>query len=170
MPGASHSEQLAPLTAVEALTGDRLRRHVEMLAGTIGGRSAEIPASLDATLDYIESQLRSFGYSPQRQSYQGDELTFQNLEAALPGVGNLAAVVVIGAHYDTAGGLPGANDNGSGVAATLELAREFARQPQQRTIRWLFFANEEPPFFQSPLMGSYVYAARSKERKETFTR
>jgi Zn-dependent M28 family amino/carboxypeptidase len=75
-------------------------------------------------------------------------------------------VLIVGAHYDTAGGLPGANDNGSGVTATLELARLFATWPQPVTIRWLFFANEEPPWFQTPEMGSYVYAKRCRERKE----
>lgn len=110
--------------------------------------------------------MRSFGYSPQQHRYSGAGMEFQNLEAALPGTAQPDRIVIIGAHYDTAGGLPGANDNGSGVAATLELALAFANQPQKRTIRWLFFANEEPPFFQGPLMGSYVYAARCRERKE----
>ena len=78
-------------------------------------------------------------------------------------------IVVIGAHYDTAGGLPGANDNASGVAATLELARQFAHEPQARGVRWVFFVNEEPPYFQTPAMGSYVYAKRCHERKEKIT-
>lgn len=92
--------------------------------------------------------------------------TFANIEAEIPGVQHPEKILVVGAHYDTAGNLPGANDNGSGVAATLELAHSFAGSKPGRTIRWLFFANEEPPFFQTQAMGSYVYAKRCRERNE----
>jgi Zn-dependent M28 family amino/carboxypeptidase len=71
---------------------------------------------------------------------------------------------VLGAHYDTVGGSPGANDNGTGVAALLELARRFAGRPQARTIRFVAFVNEEPPFFQTPQMGSLVYADAARAR------
>jgi Zn-dependent M28 family amino/carboxypeptidase len=137
-----------------------------MLAGHIGGRSAANPDSLVATLQYIEDQLRSFGYTPQRQAFSAAGITFENLEATLAGTEEADEIVIVGAHYDTAGGLPGANDNGSGVAATLELASALAKQPMLKTVRWLFFVNEEPPFFQGPAMGSYVYASRCRERNE----
>ncbi len=71
---------------------------------------------------------------------------------------------MIGAHYDTVSGCPGANDNGTGVAAVLELAQRFSRRPQPRTIRFVAFVNEEPPFFKTAHMGSVVYANAAKAR------
>lgn len=157
---------LPPLTSDEVQTRAHLREHVQMLAQTIGGRNAVRYGNLCKAADYIEQQLRAFGYAPTRQTYEIDAQTFTNIEAELSGHGKADAVLVVGAHYDTAAGLPGANDNASGVAAALELARQFASKPQSRRIRWVFFANEEPPYFQTPGMGSYVYAKRCHERKE----
>ena len=75
-------------------------------------------------------------------------------------------IVVIGAHYDTVSGSPGANDNGSGVAALLALARRFAARPVARTLRFVAFVNEEQPYFQTYAMGSRVYARRCGQRRE----
>ena len=72
--------------------------------------------------------------------------------------------MVIGAHYDSVFGCPGANDNGSGVAALLALARRFAGKPTGQTLRFVAFVNEEPPYFQTEQMGSFVYASRCKAR------
>jgi len=87
-----------------------------------------------------------------------------NLEAELRGASS--EIVVIGAHYDSVVGSPGANDNGSGVAALLTLARRLARSHNTRTLRFVAFVNEEPYYFQSSQMGSYVYAGRCHERGE----
>jgi Zn-dependent M28 family amino/carboxypeptidase len=154
------------MTDTEQETAVRLRAHVEALANGIGGRSHLIPGSLERSAQYIEGELRSFGYNPTRDSYTANGSAFDNVEAVLRGSADPASIVIVGAHYDTAGGLPGANDNGSGVAAVLELARTFRESPQPATVRWLFFVNEEPPWFQTPAMGSYVYAGRCRERKE----
>ena len=153
---------MAPLIVLALVT--RFQTHVERLASKIGGRVAT--TGLEKAATYIEEELRSYGYTPQRQIFTADGHAFANVEAETKGVDHSDKILVIGAHYDTAGDLPGANDNGSGVAATLELARYFARSKPARTIRWVFFANEEPPYFQSPAMGSYVYAKRCHERKE----
>ena len=160
MPNARPSSTLQPLGS------DGLRKHVDMLAGTIGGRSAGKYRALQSAAIYIESELRSYGYTTVRQPYQADGLTFENIEAERRGSSKAEEIVIIGAHYDTAGGLPGANDNGSGVAATLELARLNASAQHDRTVRYVFFANEEPPYFQSEAMGSLVYAKRCRERNE----
>lgn len=148
---------------------ERIRKTVQVLAGDIGGRDAVQSENLRKAAEYIEAQLRLFGYGPLRQTYAAAGESFDNIEAELKGTKAVHRIVVIGAHYDTAGGLPGANDNASGVAAALELARQFAREPQTRSIRWVFFVNEEPPYFQTPAMGSYVYAKRCHERKEKIT-
>jgi Zn-dependent M28 family amino/carboxypeptidase len=78
-------------------------------------------------------------------------------------------IIVVGAHYDSLRGTPGANDNGSGIAALLELARLAAQKPIQKTIRFVAFVNEEPPFFQTENMGSWVYARRARQRNENIS-
>jgi Zn-dependent M28 family amino/carboxypeptidase len=166
MGGKFNKHVLPPLTPDEAQTRTYLQKHVQILSQTIGGRNAVRYQNLCKSADYIEEQLRALGYAPARQTYEAEGQTFANIEAELGGNHENGAVLVVGAHYDTAGGLPGANDNASGVAATLELARQFAGKPQARRIRWVLFANEEPPYFQGPAMGSHVYAKRCRERKE----
>jgi Zn-dependent M28 family amino/carboxypeptidase len=169
MPLKRNAHVLSPLTPAEIEMRERVRKMVQVLAGDIGGRDAVKSENLRKAAEYIEAQLRSFGYGPLRQTYAAAGNSFDNIEAELKGKKEVDRIAVIGAHYDTAGGLPGANDNASGVAATLELARQFAREPQARSIRWVFFVNEEPPHFQTPAMGSYVYARRCRERNEKIT-
>ncbi len=142
----------------------RLQTHVDVLARQIGGRVAG--TGLDRAAVYIETELRAYGYTPQQQSFSAHGQTFVNIEAEIRGVTHPEKILVVGAHYDSADNLPGANDNASGVAATLELARHFAREKLARSIRWVFFTNEEPPYFQTAAMGSYVYARRCHERNE----
>ena len=138
------------------------------LSVQIGGRSAELPGSLDRTVEYLDRRLRETSYTPTHNRYSYADLTFTNVVAELRGVSNPERIVVVGAHYDTAGGYLGANDNGRGVAAVLELAAEFAKMPQRNTIRWVLFANEEPSWFQTPAMGSYAYATDVASGTTTF--
>jgi len=86
--------------------------------------------------------------------------------AELPGTTRRDEIVVIGAHYDTVPGCPGANDNGTGVVSLLSLAKAFAGDPQERTIRFVAFVNEEPPYFHTEQMGSMVYARRCRSRRD----
>jgi len=168
MPGKSYRGPFAALSPVEIGIRDRLKRHVRVLAGEIGGRSIGNIGSLDAAAEYIRAELRAVGLTPADQSYSVAGAKVANIEAELTGEAG-AGIVVIGAHYDTAGGLPGANDNATGVAACLEIARTLARARPQQTLRFVFFANEEPPYFQTEHMGSLVYANRCAERHEPIT-
>jgi acetylornithine deacetylase/succinyl-diaminopimelate desuccinylase-like protein len=142
----------------------RLEAHVEMLAGTIGERHLWRYAELERSASYISAQLAGSGYAPRRQTFEIAKLPVSNVEAVLQGATLPSEIVVVGAHYDSVQGCPGANDNGSGVAAVLELARRFARTPRPRTIRFVAFVNEEPPFFQTAQMGSAVYANDARAR------
>ena len=135
-----------------------------MLAGTIGERNLWKYPALQRAAEYIEQQFAASGYGTTRQTYEVSRAPVSNIEAVLPGTTDPASIIVLGAHYDTVGGCPGANDNATGVAALLELAERFASRPQARTIRFVAFVNEEPPFFQTPQMGSYVYARQCRER------
>lgn len=142
----------------------RLRQHVETLAGTIGERNVWQYEALRRAGAYIRDTLAADGYEPAVQTYEVNRIPVDNIDATLPGTTHAAEIVVVGGHYDSVGGCPGANDNATGVAATLELARRFARSPRSRTIRFAAFVNEEPPFFQTPSMGSVVYANAAKQR------
>jgi Zn-dependent M28 family amino/carboxypeptidase len=166
MPEKSWSNTVPPLSKEEQLIHDNLKRHVEMLAGEIGERNVWHPEALAAAALYIRTTLEDMGYEVQIQAFESGDMTVQNLEAELPGEGEPEEIIILGAHYDSVAGTPGANDNGSGVAALLEIARLLAGNSYSRTIRFVAFANEEPPFFYSEEMGSRVYAARSRERGE----
>jgi Zn-dependent M28 family amino/carboxypeptidase len=146
------------------LSADALRQHVETLSGTIGERNLWKYAALQRAAEYIEQQFAASGYPTRRQTYEVSRAPVSNIEAVLPGTTDPESVVIFGAHYDTVGGCPGANDNATGIAALLALAQRFAPRPQRRTIRFVAFVNEEPPFFQTPQMGSYVYAKAAHSR------
>jgi Zn-dependent M28 family amino/carboxypeptidase len=147
----------------------RLRAHLEMLAGTIGERNLWRCEALDRAARYISAQFSSGGYAPDWQTFDVAKIPVSNIEATLTGVAHAAEIVVIGAHYDTVPGCPGANDNGTGVASVLELAQRFSDRPQPRTVRFVAFVNEEPPFFHTEHMGSVVYANAAKSRGDRIT-
>ena len=142
----------------------RLRAHVEMLSATIGERNLWHYGALERAAQYISAQLTSSGYTPRRQTFELAKLPLSNVEAVVEGTARAGEIVVVGAHYDSVSVCPGANDNASGVAAVLELAGRFARMPRPRTIRFVAFVNEEPPFFRTAHMGSAVYANAARAR------
>jgi len=129
-------------------------------------RSDETYANVQRAAAYIERTLRGLGYDVVSLEFSADNRTFRNLEATLRGTSRPQEVVVLGAHYDTAEGAPGADDNASGVAGVLELARIFAQERQSRTVRFVFFPNEEPPSFPTADMGSRHYATAARERND----
>ena len=145
---------------------DLIGEDIDMLAGTIGERNMWRLAGLQRAVAYIAERLEAAGFAPAVQEYRVEGARVQNVEATLAGSTDTAPSVIIGAHYDTVIGCPGANDNATGVAAMLELARRFAGQPHRRTVRFVTFANVEPPFFQTEAMGSLVYAKEAKRRGE----
>ena len=166
MPGSSWSGPLPPLTGKEQLIHDNLKRHVEELAGRIGERNVWRPEGLAAAAGYIRKTLEGAGYTVSIQPFTSRGLTVNNLEAVLSGHGAADEIIVAGAHYDSVAGRPGANDNASGVAALLELARLLAGTALPRTVRFVAFANEEAPFFYGDEMGSNLYAARAHAQGE----
>ena len=166
MPGPAFSGPLPPLTPHQEQLRNGLQRHVRALAGDIGVRSDETYANVQRAAAYIERELAALGYRVSSQEFTAGGRTYRNLEATLPGAGRAQEVVVLGAHYDTAEDTPGADDNASGVAAVLELARVFAGSPQARTVRFVFFPNEEPPWFATADMGSRHYATAARARHD----
>jgi Zn-dependent M28 family amino/carboxypeptidase len=170
MPGRSHRGPLPPPDERLLTIAAELRRHVTKLAEEIGERNIRYrPRELALTADYVEAELSSAGYEVQRQEYAVDGTTYANLEVELPGTSKASDIVIIGAHYDSVPNCPAANDNGSGVAALLSLARTFAGSKSARTLRFVAFVNEEAPYAHTPQMGSWVYARRCRQRGENVT-
>ena len=141
-----------------------LRTHIDTLARTIGERNLWKHAALEDAAAYISRVLQAHGYRVSRQSYDVHRIRVSNVEAVAHAAPDAAEAVVVGAHYDTVPGCPGANDNATGVAAMLELARRLAGRSSRRALRFVAFVNEEPPFFQTGSMGSVVYANAARAR------
>jgi Zn-dependent M28 family amino/carboxypeptidase len=142
----------------------RLRRHVFRLADEIGEHNVYHPDALHAAERYIQERFEALGYEVARQEYRVQGINSANLEVTCPGSKHPEEIILIGAHYDSVIGSPGANDNASGVAALLELARLFRQATPERTVRFVAFVNEEPPFFFSPQQGSMVYSKMVRRR------
>ena len=167
MPGPAFAGPLPPLTPNQELIRAGLQRDVQALAGDIGVRSDETYSNVQRAAVYIERRLKDLGFTVMSQEYTARDHSYRNIEATLSGLpGHAHEVVILGAHYDTAEDAPGADDNASGVAGVLELARIFAQEHQARTIRFVFFPNEEPPSFPTADMGSRQYATAARERND----
>ncbi|MFZ2657892.1 MAG: M28 family peptidase [Victivallales bacterium] len=182
MPGNSYRGPPVPYSDEETRLSAALKADVEHIAGTIGPRNFLNYGNLVLTADFIGKTFKDAGYEPRRMSYVADEslisswrgapkndsLIYSNIEVELRGTKYPDEIIVIGAHYDSppVDGCKAANDNGSGLAAALELAKSFAGKNQERTLRFLAFANEEPPYFWTPGMGSLVYAKSCRDKKE----
>jgi hypothetical protein len=161
MPGKNISKS-GPLSPDELLLREELRANVQKLAGEIGERNLWHYAELSAAADFIEESFSRAGLRTRRDSYDIRGQLCHNIESEVRG--SRPEIILIGAHYDSVFGSPGANDNGTGVAATLALARRFANAKPKYTLRFVAFVNEEPPHFLSADMGSLFYARRCKER------
>jgi len=169
IPDHAYRGELPVLTEIERASSDRMRHDVTVLSETIGERNTCHPAELAMAEKYISDQFSGIGYSTRLETFSADCVNVSNIEATLTGQSKPHEVIVIGAHYDSARGTPGADDNASGVAALLEIARHFKDCRPERTIRFVAFVNEEPPYFQTNLMGSYVYASGCRQRNENIT-
>ncbi len=164
MPGKNYSQALPELTPTEQKLRDDLKRDVDSLSNKIGARNNVHYDNLLATQTFLTEQLSQAGYRVKTQNYKIDGKTYSNLEVEIPGTTRADEILVIGAHYDSAFTSPGANDNGTGAAAVLALAREFSGSKPLRTLRFVEFTNEEPPFFWTQDMGSLIYAKQAKKQ------
>jgi Zn-dependent M28 family amino/carboxypeptidase len=164
-PNATSAASAAPELA------ERLRGHVHAIASS--EHNTGTPRALERAAVYIETALTRAGYRPTRQEYMAGGQRVRNIEVA---VGNVATgkrpdrIFIVGAHYDSVPGAPGANDNGSGTAAVLELARllKAVRPGAGTELRFVLFVNEEPPWLIGKMrgeeMGSMVHAAGMKRQ------
>ncbi len=167
MPGQSWRDAPPPLSEQERHIAEELKRHVEELSVRIGVRRATEGDSLLRAERYLWSELSLVATGRlSREPIPGSPGNAANLVLDLPGRRS-GPLLLIGAHYDSApGGTPAANDNGSGTAAALVLAKHLAPRTHDLPLRFVLFANEEMPYFASPTMGSLVHAQGCKARGE----
>lgn len=166
MPGKSWRGPLEPMSERQVRVRSELEQCVRKLAGEIGERNYLRIGALRAAAEFLHASLANAGYAVERQTFAYDGTSFDNLIAELPGTQFPSEIVVVGGHYDSVVGAPGANDNATGAAAVLVLARAFAGRPARRTLRFVEFVNEEPPFYTTMGMGSLQNAHRSRARGE----
>jgi hypothetical protein len=168
VPGVPHEGALPALDDGERTTAERLLRHIRAIASR--PHNLDHYDELEKAARVIEGELSALGYQPVPQIYQVEGRAVRNLEVTIepaqPATGR--GSIVLGAHYDSYGNAPGANDNGTGTAAVIELARLLSdlRDKTDVRIRLVLFVNEEPPYFKTPDMGSYRYARLLAERRE----
>ncbi|HLH91653.1 MAG TPA: M28 family peptidase [Xanthobacteraceae bacterium] len=173
VPGRSYGGPLPPLTDEERALAPRLKGHVVAIASH--EHNVAHYDELEKAARYIESALASYGYRVNRQTfdaydYVSGKKPVRNIEVVVEArdAGPATETIVVGAHYDSAPGAPGANDNGSGAATVIELARLLAdlKGNASRRVRLVLFVNEEPPYFRTAEMGSWQYAHALAQRNE----
>ena len=138
-----------------------LEKHVKFLAKDLPAASKNKIDLLDRASGYIKKELEACGYKPELQNYSINGQTFSNVTAFKQG--KIAETLVIGAHYDTYCN-PGADDNSSGVAVLLEVAKAAKILEDGYSVIFVAFTNEEPPNFKTENMGSYVFAKSLKDK------
>lgn len=158
--GAAEAREapLPPATAEERALAERLRSVVQHLSVDVGERHGEKEWNYAQATDDLATVFEKMGFSVRRQGFRSGDDVAQNLEVTVAGKGKASEAVVVGAHYDTARGTPGADDDASGVAAVVELARTFHDRHPARSVRFVLFANGELPHAKTDAMGSLVYA------------
>lgn len=166
MPGESYLGSKVELNEVETRLRDQIKQDVISLATEIGVRNTDKYDQLLKAEAFITRSFEQAGYQVKRQEYQAHGQTCTNLQVERTGSSKPDEILVIGAHYDTVSPSPGADDNASAVAGLLALARIYADKSPGRTVRFVAFVNEEPPFFQTDRMGSLVYARACQKKKE----
>jgi acetylornithine deacetylase/succinyl-diaminopimelate desuccinylase-like protein len=158
-PGHEGVPLIKALNADESGFEREVRNDINFLAGNIGERNLPDKAEeLEQAAAFIDRSMNLVGYQPRSHWYTVLGTKCRNVIAEIRGTNRPEEVVIVGAHYDSVPGSPGADDNASGVAVMLALARRFAGTRPTRTLRFVGFANEEPPYFWSDDMGSVVYA------------
>lgn len=160
----AHRTAPAERTSDERAVSTALRRHV--LAVASAPRNLWHYDSLQRTAAYIDEEFSRAGYVPRRQVFEVEGRRVANIEVERRGSRRPERVLVIGAHYDSVADSPGANDNASGVAVILELARLNATLAPPVTVRFVAFVNEEPPYFMTAAMGIWRYAADAAARRD----
>jgi hypothetical protein len=155
---------LPALTEEERDMAERLRATVQHFAVEIGERNVDQSWNLASATDDLATTLEKIGYDVQRLGVVAGDAVVQNIVVHVAGGEHGGEAIVVGAHFDTSAGTPGADDDASGVAAVMELARTFQAKRGNRAVYFAFFVNGEAPYSKTDQMGSMVYAKWLKEQ------
>lgn len=142
----------------------RLREHVDALSVEFYPRDWGNPANLNRCADYISAHFKNAGATVEMQDFMVGATTYRNVIGRF-GAGK-AKKIIVGAHYDSCEDTPGADDNASGVAGLLELARLIGKDSPDVEIELVAYTLEEPPFFGGHEMGSAIHAASVAGEKD----
>jgi hypothetical protein len=156
VPGAKTESSLS------AVDPARLKAHVSMLSVTLAPRDHGHPQNLDRVAAYIAKEFKKATETVSEQPFQVYGQTYRNVSAFFGP--DTRERIVIGAHYDSAGELPAADDNASGVAGLIELAHLLGKAPLKTRVELVAYTLEEPPYFRTQHMGSAVHAASLKQQ------
>jgi len=159
-------KEISALEVEDKELTENLKRHVRVLSGEIGERNFGKHKNLERAADYIRQEFINFGYAPEEQIYHLEGKPYRNIIAAKKGRVSPEREIIVCAHYDSVTGSPGADDNASGVAGLLELARLLYNEELNKTVKFIAFTNEEPPYFMTDVMGSFRYAQEARKRKD----
>ncbi|MEO1012165.1 MAG: M28 family peptidase [Bacteroidota bacterium] len=141
---------------------ERIKKNLYHIVQTPKSRNYQNVETLDTVSVFIRTQLKEVCGSTAYQEYKVNGVTYKNVIGSIgPKKGER---IIIGAHYDVAGDQPGADDNASGVVGILELARLLATEELKYRIDFIAYTLEEPPFFRTEHMGSYIHAKFLKDR------
>ncbi len=169
-PLQPHTRQLGALDEDQRAIALNLETHIRAVASE--PHNLAYPEALERSAVYIEETLARIGYDVRWQVFDVEGHQVRNIEVVLTPASEKARTLVIGAHYDAADDCPGANDNGTGVAALLEMARLLREQPLQAPrlrMRLVFFVNEEQPYGKTEHMGALRHARTLKAQGEPVT-
>ncbi len=157
MPG-NQAGEFVHVSPAEHKMAAVLEKHVRKLEGP---RNVFYPKEYQAAEDYLAETLRGYGMKPSFQTVHSHYRDSRNVLVRVEGRNK--RTIIVGAHYDSHDSNPGADDNASGTAALLEIARILSEKPPENTVILAFYANEEPPHFQTETMGSVVHADSVKD-------
>jgi hypothetical protein len=157
---------LPPPTAMETEVERELAAELSALLA-LGERAyyADGLDLADAT-DHVAGRLESFGYEVRRKGFTHEDMIAQNIEVEVPGLRRGNQLVIVSARLDSVKGSMGADDNATGVAALLVLARRFRDQRALRTMRFVFFSSAGPRD-EREAQGAYHYAQALRKEEET---
>ena len=134
-----------------------IMQHLKAITKTNGYRNYKNLPLLHQTAEYIFSAFQQYADTVYYQPYQVNGVTYKNVICRLESANN-RPLVVIGAHYDVCGDQEGADDNASGVVGLLELVRILSKEKLSYPVEIVAYCLEEPPFFRTESMGSYIHA------------
>jgi len=139
---------------------------LKFLSVQLGERTLRKYKNLNDAKNFIISYLEDFGAEVKEDIYKVNGKEVSNIVAEVRGTENPEKIILLGGHYDTVEDTSGADDNGTAIVALLEIFRIFSKLKLKKTVRFVAFTLEEPPFFLTDEMGSMHYAKKCKENNE----